>query len=518
MDERGLRRRLADAYGTIAGILEDPGAYRTCFSLPPEEARRQSQEVLRRRDLAVAGRRRERDYITGLYGTILEHRREASLWEECFEAPGCFWLQLEILLAGGGFGALLDRNADRAAIGMEEVASQGAACPPGDRRALFSSLVFAQENGQDVLENLQYAGVDEIGATRPDYVYVVYRGRKIRLRGLSFPGANALYRVQKKAARRARPQYDFNRPALTTDKLSGSRVTVAGYLATPGPRDLYFNERLFQLKRITLEALETTYRTIDRGIYELLCLNQRGKGSFLVTGAEMGVGKTTFLSALIEKIPDHWGIGILDTQNELRAHANYPDKNILTVIENPNLTVEEGFRYLLKTSRDVILVGEITRQEEMESLMQGALRLNAGIGGTIHASRAALGIQCCRTLLRGGGADRYREEDLAATIDLVIHMARHPRHPERILVEEVAEVRPPAELPPDAGDGELQRAWYRRRLQPRSYRIETLVSYDYRQETWVYRGTPSEPYLEKLGRYVPDAERRCFQEAWEARL
>jgi hypothetical protein len=38
----------------------------------------------------------------------------------------------------------------------------------------------------------------------------------------------------------------------------------------------------------------------------------------------MGVGKSTFLLAMMEKVPDMWGIGILDTQNELQARKKYP--------------------------------------------------------------------------------------------------------------------------------------------------------------------------------------------------
>lgn len=523
MDDREMRSILSCGYRAVAAILEDPQAYARAFNLNKEVARNKWQSWQKIREGAVQGVYESRNHLVLLYASVLARELSEADLERFFRPPHPYWLMLELLLDTKGLEEML-RKQDSSALGLDQLQSyydgnEGKLKPKlldaTFRHRLLARMMFAQENGQDVLDSLQYQNIDELGALRADYVYLVYRGRKIHLSGLSFASNNALYRVQKKAAQRARPQYDFNRPALSVDKVSGSRVTVAGYLATPTSGDLYFNERLFNLKQITLELLRDHYRTIDERIYRLLCLNQEGRGSFLVTGAEMGIGKTTFLSALIEKIPNHWGIGILDTENELRVQEHYPEKNIITVIENPHLSIEEGFRYMLKTSRDVLVVGEITCREEMESLVRGAIRLNAGIGGTLHASKASMAISCCANLLKEKGDQRFGgEENLADSLDLIVHLARHPYENRRIVVEEIVEVKRKSCSVEGLSLEELQRTEILRRLDPKPYELKTLARFDFKRNVFLHLEPPSWAYMGKVGRYVSSSRCRALAEGW----
>ncbi len=523
MEDKEMRERLADCYHTVSSILEDPQDYARAFSLGKDMARSKWQSWQKIREEAIQGILESRNHLVLLYTSVLVREVADDKLEDFFRMPRPYWLLLELILDLKGLEELLRSN-ERAVLSREDLECflvgrsselEAYLADATYRRRLVSRMMFAQENGQDVLDSLQYQNIDELGALRADYVYLVYRGRKIHLSGLSFASSNALYRVQKKAAQRARPQYDFNRPALSVDKVSGSRVTVAGYLATPTSGDLYFNERLFNLKRVTLESLRDHYSTIDEKIYRLLCLNQEGRGSFLVTGSEMGIGKTTFLSALIEKIPNRWGIGILDTENELRVQEHYPEKNIITVIENPHLSIEKGFRYMLKTSRDVLVVGEITCREEMESLVRGAIRLNAGIGGTLHASKASMAISCCANLLKEKGTQHASgEENLADSLDLIIHLARHPHENRRIVVEEIVEVKRKSCSMEGLSLEELQRTEILRRLDPKPYELKTLVRFDYERNVFRYLEPPSCTYMEKVGRYVSSLRCAALAEGW----
>ncbi|QRN85587.1 Flp pilus assembly complex ATPase component TadA [Clostridia bacterium] len=524
MKDKWMRSFLSTCYCTVSSILEEPQKYAQAFKLSKETARSKWQSWQKTREEAMQGLLQSKNHMVLLYASVLARELKDEAMEEFFMPPHSYWLLLELVLDLGGLEELL-RQCESAALRREDLedflVDEKARLDAnlGDltyRRRLLARMIFAQENGQDVLDSLQYQNIDEMGVLRSDYIYIVFQGRKIRLEGLSFASNTALYRVQKKAAGRARPQYDYNRPALSVDKISGSRVTVAGYLATPGPGDLYFNERLFNLKKVTLETLRDKYGTIDQKIYRLLCQNQRGRGSFLVTGSEMGIGKTTFLSALIEKIPNYWGIGILDTENELRVQEHYPEKNILAVIENPHLSIEEGFRYMLKTSRDVLVVGEITCREEMESLVRGAIRLNAGIGGTLHAAKASLAIRCCANLLKESERQsRMAEENLADSLDLIIHLARHPYESRRIVVEEIVEVRRKELHLEHLSLEELRRLEIIRRLDPKPYELRVLARYDYEQNGFVHLEPPSDTYIDKLSRYV--SRRRCEKLASEWR-
>ncbi len=523
MNECDFRMSLKEIYEQMNAVLEDPVAYGKLFDADRQDSEEKVKSLHRNRDRALKGQASSKKKIIHLYALLLERLVGLTQCQAMLQPPYAHWLLFELLLDASCLmellsslqGASLHRAAMEEFYGRHKERIEKRLHTTSYVFLLLARLIYAQEQGQDVLESLQDAGVDEMGALRKDYVYLVWRGKKILLEGLCFPSTNALYRVQKKASMQARPPYDFNRPALSVDKGSGSRVSVAGYLATSGSKDLYFNERLFNLKRVTLESLRDDYQTIDERIYELLCIHQSGKGSFLVTGAEMGIGKTTFLSALIEKIPNYWGIGILDTENELRAGENYPEKNIITVIENPHLSIEAGFRYLLKTSRDVMVVGEITRKEEMESLVQGSIRLNAGIGGTLHAAKASLGMDCCSNLLKNtGDVHRVTEENLASSLDLIIHLARHPQETKRIVVQEIVEVRLKEKDFSDKSLEELTKLVLLQRLDPKPYEICSLVHFDVECNDFVYTSLPSQQYWQKMMHHVDPERCVSLQKKW----
>jgi len=253
------------------------------------------------------------------------------------------------------------------------------------RMHFASALIYAAEYGQDCIDSLQHQDINEIGVIGKEYIYIVYKGRKIHLAFLYFENSGAIINIQKKTTQNSSLNYDRQNPIVISAKNNSSRISVAGYDVTPTDNDLYYNERIFNLKRISLEDLVDRYRTIDKQICTLLTLNQRGKGSFLVTGSDMGVGKSTFLLAMIEKYPDFWGIGVLDPQNEMQVGKKYPAKNVITLVENSKKNMAECFDYLLKTSRDIMLVSEITMPEEVTEMVNSALRLNAGIGATLHS-------------------------------------------------------------------------------------------------------------------------------------
>ena len=184
-------------------------------------------------------------------------------------------------------------------------------------RCIFLHSLYAFAYGQDCIDSLQNQDINEIGVLK-DYVYITYKGRKIRLVFLSFDSVGTILNIQKKTTQNSSLNYDRQNPIVVTSKNNFNRISVAGYEVTPSTDDAYYNERIFNLKNITLEEMRDKYNTINDGIYRFLIMNQAGRGSFFVTGSDMGVGKSTFLLSMLEKYPDSWGIGILDPQNELR--------------------------------------------------------------------------------------------------------------------------------------------------------------------------------------------------------
>lgn len=380
---------------------------------------------------------------------------------------------------------------------------------------LLATLIYVREYGQDCIDTLQYQDINEIGILNKDYIYIVYRGQKIYLKFLSLPSTNTILNIQKKTTTESAYNYDEHNPSVITAKLNSSRISVAGYDMTPTSENLYYNERIFNLQKITLEEMRDTYSTINQEIYDFLVYNQKGRGSYLITGSDMGVGKSTFLLAMIEKIPQLWGVGVLDTQNELQAHKKYPDKNILTLVESEKRSISQCFEYMLKTSRDILIVGEITKPAEVSELINASLRLNAGVGATFHSLSPEEVILNCRNLLMR--TEMYAnaeiaEVDLAKGLDLIINLMKLPSG--RIVVSSIDEImyvenniwlEPVLE---DSRDKKIDKILdmlqliLAKSLYQNKYRLNRLVQYNKDTDEWQILNTPSEQYLSKLSQYT----------------
>lgn len=401
------------------------------------------------KDRAALGNRSARQNIVDYYIRLLESREPAELDDliqsavdfqniEKNEADVIF----ELLLANFSFEEiLLEYRLYSDDISVMEQSLLKKTAKELETRTSFLSryekkrerlnficiLLYAVSYGQSCIESLQYKDINEIGILNKEYIYVIYKGNKIRLKFLTFDNTGTIVNIQKKTTQKSALNYDMQNPMIVTSKENSNRISAAGYDVTPGDDDFYYNERIFNLNVVSLEDMAEKYRTIDRTMISLLKYNQKGRGSFLVSGSDMGVGKSTFLLSMIGEYPVYWGIGILDQQNELQAGIKYPDKNVITLVENAKRDLAQSFAYLLKTSRDVLIVSEITLPEEVSELVNAALRLNAGVSATMHSFSPKEVIPNLRNLMMKTPMYRDKntaEEEIAGCIDLIIHLKR----------------------------------------------------------------------------------------------
>jgi type IV secretory pathway ATPase VirB11/archaellum biosynthesis ATPase len=379
---------------------------------------------------------------------------------------------------------------------------------------LLSQFLYAREYGQDVIDSLQHHTINEVAFLDKDYIYVVSKGRKIWLSFLHFPSIDVLVNIQGKTTKNANESYSEKNPSVVTSKINSSRITVAGYDMVPDSRAAYYNERIFTLKPISLEDMRDTYNTISQDIYDFLVLNMMGKGTHFVTGGDMGVGKTSFLMALLEKIPNRWGIGIIDTQNEMQAKVKYPWKNIITVVESLKRSLAQCFELLLKQSRDILYVGEITKPVEVSTLIDAALRLNSGFGATLHSRTEEEVIPAVRNLMLR--TEMYNDADIAETdisraLDIIVHLVRLESG--QIIVESISEIVAVNEdiYIPDLRLGsefsleekqmlllDMQQLRLARQLYTKPYRVVPIFKYDYDSGGWSKLNRPSKEYINKM--------------------
>ncbi len=521
----------------IDGILKDAARYSYVTGVPLKEAEYCAEVYPGYKERAILGDKKCRDHIISRYVTIMRSELSgvggSKLIDKLdFKNP---WnnpsaIMFEMLLDLRDITGTIDRYSIHTIfreeqlkeILIEEAGNLASVYSEIDARyRLAATVLYAREYGQHCIDTLQHHKINEIGAIGAGYVYIIYKGEKIHLDFISFENTGTLLNIQKKTTRNSAVGYDEENPTITAVKLNTSRITVAGYDVAPSAGEIYYNERIFNLDKISMEEMRDRYRTIDGTIYEFLKVNQAGKGSHFITGSDMGVGKSTFMTAMMGMVPDKWGIGILDTQNELQARMKYPDKNIITLIRSPKRSVSECFTAMLKMSRDVLYVGEITTPDEVSELINAALRLNSGVGATMHSLSPEEALTNLRNLLMKTGmynAAETAENDLSRAIDIVIHLSRHPVDKARIIVDSICGVEPVNTLGTcvrsslegwDGDDMQLYGSATRIAIKnpplfkSDNYLIREILKYDISRDKWYTVGLPCDRYFRKLSRYVP---------------
>lgn len=390
---------------------------------------------------------------------------------------------------------------------------------------LIARLLYAHEYGQAYIDSLQYQDISEIGISNKNYAYIAIGSDKYYLKFINFVDDDTIINIQKKATAKAKAPFDQYNIAVTTAKDNGSRVTVSGYDFTDAGQ-LYYNERIFNLKKVDLKTMRDELKTIDDRLYQFIQIHMRGKGTFMITGPDMGVGKSTFMLSMLGEIPQKYGIGIIDPPNEMQAQQKFPLKNIATLIPNEKVGVQGSFKHILKMARDYLFVSEITDPAEMGELMNVFLRLNAGGGSTLHSLNPYEVVPNTRNLLLNTPMYQDRdaaETDIARGLDLIFHLIR--LSPNRIVLDKVVEIIP---LEYDSQLEPLLEGSYRERfsnlvnllqlkahraLANKNYRYSTIFEYDREQDCWQVKNPPSKRYIEKIGVHVPQEEIRALMEA-----
>jgi len=522
----------------IDEILNDTDKYQRLYNVDRREAEKEIQRYTGYKDKAALGRKEVRAHIINQYVIILKqfYRLDDDSINKFIDfneiRNNNVQVVFEMILELYDISHIVNKynlfikvsEKDIWRIAKEEEDFIKERYDLTKKLKLLAIFIYADVYGQDVIDTLQHHKISEIGIIDKNYVYIVYRGNKLHLEFLGFEDENVILNIQKKTTRNAVLNYDKSNPTLVTSKDNSSRITVAGFNAT-AEGDLYYNERIFNLSKITLEEMRDTYNTINELIYKFLTMNQKGRGSHFVTGSDMGVGKSTFLLAMMEKVPDMWGIGILDTQNELQARKKYPWKNVLTLIENPDRTIAQLFEIMLKMARDVIYVGEITKPAEVAELVNASLRLNAGVGATLHSKTPFEVVTNLRNLMMR--TEMYNnsdvaEADIARGLDLVVHLAKLESG--RIVVDSIVEIEYVEQetfISPVV-EGRFKDLLYNlakmaqyavlKYIYKRSYRYNEIIRYDRVKDDWVAINLPSKDYFSKIGRYVNEGEIKEFMD------
>lgn len=266
-----------------------------------------------------------------------------------------------------------------------------------------------------------------------DSIWIMYRGKSIRLAFLSFGTEAELKRVCQNI-------YKYNNPGQLSDtngyKINemkdGSRVVVV----RPSMSETWaFFVRKFDVKRATLEQI-VRYPGYQDTI-ELLKYLVKGARIISLTG-EQGCGKTTMLMAMIENIYETMNLRITETAFELHLRKIYPTRNILSMRETETVSGQDCLDVQKKTDGSVNIIGEVATDPVASWMIQSAQVASKFTLFTHHAKTFPDLVTALRnSMLRSGvfTDEKTAEEQVVQVLNFDIHLVkdfRGNRYIERI--------------------------------------------------------------------------------------
>jgi pilus assembly protein CpaF len=267
--------------------------------------------------------------------------------------------------------------------------------------------------------------ISEVMVNGADDVYVERKGRLERVdRGL-FEGEEAVYHLIERIVGPLGLRVDESCPYVDARLPDGSRFhAIVPPLSLCGP--------VVTLRKFGIVALGPDelvgLGTISAEILDLLGAAVRGRANILVSGGAAS-GKTTLLGALSSYIPVGERIVTIEDAAELRLaqpHVVRLEARPPNVEGRGAVSVRDLVRNALRMRPDRIIVGEVRGGEALD-MLQAMNTGHEGSMSTAHANSPQELISRVETMALMSDVDlpaTHVREQIGATIDLVVHMAR----------------------------------------------------------------------------------------------
>ena len=269
--------------------------------------------------------------------------------------------------------------------------------------------------------------VTEVMVNGPDDVFVERKGRIERAEGGLFEGEEAVLHLIERIVGPLGLRVDESSPFVDARLPDGSRFhAIIPPLSLCGPT---VTVRKFSILPLGPGEL-IRMGTASRDMVELLGGCVQARANILVSGGA-ACGKTTLLGALSSFIPEGERVITIEDAAELRLSQ----PNVVRLESRPPnvegngaITVRDLVRTALRMRPDRILVGEVRGGEAID-MLQAMNTGHAGSMSTAHANSPQELMARLETMALMSDVDLpvgHVREQIASTIDLIVHMARFP--------------------------------------------------------------------------------------------
>lgn len=293
------------------------------------------------------------------------------------------------------------------------------------QRELFQRQIFNSFRKLDILQELvDDEEITEIMVNGPDHIFYEKNGRLYSWESSGLT-AQKLEDVIQRIVGSANRAVNEAQPIVDTRLEDGSRVNVVlSPVSLGGPA---VTIRKFSRDPMTLEKL-IALESISREAADLLRLLVRAGYNIFVSGGT-GSGKTTFLNALSECIPQDQRVVTIEDSAELQLWSVKNLVRLETRDANGSgagaITIRDLIKTALRLRPDRIIVGEVRGAEALDMLQS----LNTGHDGSLstgHANSSEDMLSRLETMVLMGmdlPLDAIRRQ-IASGIDILVHLGR----------------------------------------------------------------------------------------------
>lgn len=306
------------------------------------------------------------------------------------------------------------------------------------RKLLIEGVFNSLRRELDFLEKyVSDDSVSEVMVNGPSSIFVERYGEIERVPEY-FPSDKELEEIIMRIGARVHREINELNPILDARLEDGSRVhAVYKNVALGGPT---LNIRKFPARRITMDDLVRLGSVTGEAVDFLKTLVECGYNIFLSGGTSSG--KTTFLNALSDFIPQKERVIVIEDSAELQLNLNNLVR-LETKLANIQGKGEVTMRSLIKASLrmrpDRIIVGEV-RGDEVVDMINSMNTGHEGSLSTGHANSARGMIQRLETMFLTAANFPIAavRGQIASAVDIIVHLGRLRDKSRRVL--EITEV------------------------------------------------------------------------------
>ena len=308
-----------------------------------------------------------------------------------------------------------------------------------NERLLIGRELFYSVRRLDILQDLiDDKSVTEIMVNGPDSIYVEQNGR-IRRWNRTFTSREKLEDVIQQIVGKCNRVVNEQNPIVDARLMDGSRVNaVISPVALDGP---ILTIRQFPEDPITMERLIRSGSISAEAAQVLTTLVAAGYS--MIIGGGTSAGKTTFLNALSNAIPEEERIITIEDNAELQIQGSGISVRLEAKAANTeggkSITIRDLIKSALRMRPDRIIVGEVRSGEAVDMLQA----FNTGHDGslcTIHANSCEDMLSRLETMVLMAfplPLEAIRRQ-IASGVDILVHLGRLRDRSRRVL--EIAEV------------------------------------------------------------------------------